>query len=390
MYQKYSVFNTIKSLVTNILSTNQRKILKPIVFKNSPTSCSPENQKSKHNWLLFYCFFCLAACQADPSPRKQSYVKKQIINKSVKNIYNTSVDILFIIDDSISMKDMQNLLVKNADLFINQFLNTESIDYHIGVTTSSITHPAFNSVAPDGKLNRCNKLAKEKKYNFPSYVDRKTPDASLCLKEMMKVGVKGSNFEQFLNIPLLTISRSLIDSTLDFYRPDAHLAIFVITDANDQSEMTPLQAYQALLDLKEGNEKKLHYAAGITTFLMPDQGCIDDDSGFPFKIIETTKFFGPRGYYFNLCQSDYGKSLAHFASHLIESTLTVNLKSLPDLSSIEVYYEHENGIQRIPNGSTGWNYNARKNTIELSRNIHLEKRGGQFEIKYEPLYTPEY
>ena len=280
---------------------------------------------------------------------------------------------------------MQNFMAKNAELFINQFLNTEFIDYHIGVTTSSVSDNI--SVAPDGKLNYCGKLTKEKKYNPFNYVHRKTPDADLCLKEMMKVGVLGSVTERFLNIPSLTFSKTPTHS-LDFYRPDAHLAVFVITDTKDQSNMSPQKAYQFLLDLKKGDEKKIHYAAGIVTFEMPDQGCIQDD-GFPSKLIEMTKLFGPRGYYFNLCQFDYGKDLAHFASHLIKSVSTIHLDRLPDFPSIEVYYEYKNGIQKIPNGPMGWSYNAEKNAIELSRNIQPEEEGGQFGIKYEPLYTPE-
>ena len=102
--------------------------------------------------------------------------------------------------------------------------------------------------------------------------------------------------------------------------------------------------------------------------------------------MKMTKLFGPRGYYFNLCQFDYGKDLAHFASHLIKSVSTIHLDSLPDFPSIEVYYEHKNGVQKIPNGPMGWSYNAEKNAIELSRNIQPEEEGGQFGIKYEPLY----
>ena len=341
--------------------------------------------------FLFSLLYCFVACQVDPSPKKQPRVKKQIIDKSVTDTYKPFVDILFIIDDSRSMDEKQNILAKNAELFINQFFNTELIDYHIGVTTSSVSETG--SVAPDGKLNRCNNLAEEKKHNFSRYVHRKTPNSDLCLKEMMKVGGFGSGIELFFNIPFLTLSNSLTDSTPDFYRPDAHLAVFVITDTEDQSEITPHQAYQSLLNIKRGDEKKIHYAAGIVTFEMRDYKCILDDGDKPIlhpsKIIKMTKLFGPRGYYFNLCQFDYGKDLAHFASHLIESVLTIHLDRLPDFSSIEVYYEHKNGIQKISNGPMGWSYNAKKNAIELSRNIQPEEEGGQFRIKYEPLYTPE-
>ena len=233
----------------------------------------------KLKFLLSF-LYCFVACQVDPSPKKQPRIKKQIINKSVTDTHKPFVDILFIIDDSVSMDEKQNILAKNAELFINQFFNTEFIDYHIGVTTSSVSET--ESVAPDGKLNRCNNLAEKEKYNYSNYVHRKTPDADLCLKEMMKVGTRGSTLEHFLNIPSLTFSKTSTHS-LNFYRPDAHLAVFVITDEGDHSSMTAQEAYQFLLDFK-GDKRKIYYAAGIITFAIPDYDCVPVGSDFPMKL----------------------------------------------------------------------------------------------------------
>ena len=53
----------------------------------------------KLKFLLSF-LYCFVACQADPGPKKQLRVKKQIIDKSVTDIYKPYLDILFIIDDS--------------------------------------------------------------------------------------------------------------------------------------------------------------------------------------------------------------------------------------------------------------------------------------------------
>ena len=361
-------------------------------------------------FLLFHVLcFLLMGCQVDSGLKKHS-LPKQTVNQFVESHYNPSVDILFIIDNSESMKNVQSLLAKNAELFIDQFLDTEFVDYHIAVTSSSTReeydennyshpdHDSQRSVPPKpspkpkismGSLARCNELAGEQNYNYSNYVDRKTPKNDECLMEMMKVGIDGYIKEDFLSIPMLTLVESaLTRHHFSFYRPEAHLAIFVITDTHDQSGFSIEKSYGFLLDLKKGDKNKIHYAIGIITFQVFQYSCMRDRDVIPHKLMEMVELFGPRGFQFELCQFDYGKSLAHFANHLIESVLTVPLDFLPDVSTIEVYYDHKGGSQRIPNGANGWAYNTGSNAIRLSRDVHLEQTGGQFNIKYKPFYVP--
>ena len=338
-------------------------------------------------FILFILFFSFVTCGFNPRLKKVPLPVKVIRN--VESIYNPAVDILFIIDDSGSMRDKQELLAKNAEMFISHFLNVGFIDYHIGVTTSS--HKDRISVAGDGKLNRCRELEGQyRKEKYFNYVDKKTHRGEECLAEMMKVGTGGAGDEQFLSIPHMVFSGPVFKNyNTDFYRPSAHLAIFVITDAIDQSKVKPENAYKFLVDLKDGAEQKLHYAIGTVTFKMPSCSLDNKTQGPNKKLKKMVSFFGLRGYQFNLCQSDYGEDLAQFATHLVESVLTIPFSSLPDISSIEVYYEYAEGIQTIPNGPQGWSYDADNNTINLSKDIQLEGEEGKFQVKFQPLYTLE-
>ncbi len=365
-------------------------------------------RKLKTVIIFFHCF-CFLGCQADSGPKKHSRLTKKLAKKSVVS-YNPAVDVLFVIDDSGSMESVQHLLAKNSAIFIDEFLDTEIIDYHIAVTASSsalylqAVPPGSKKVHPDtqtshvpvqnassriygGVLKRCKKLSEEH-HIYSNYVDRHTPEGAGCLSEMMKVGTSSPGPEEFFNIPFSALSGKMLVKNFAFYRPEAHLAVFVITDSYDQSGLTPQESYLSLLKLKKGEEKKIHYAAGVITTEMLQYEC-DQEESPPSNIIEMVKLVGDRGYYFNLCQYNYGKGLAHFANHLVDSVLSIPLDPLPDVKTIAVRYDYKGGSQWIPKGFGGWTYDVDNNTIHLSRNIKLEKTGGEFSIQYELFYMPE-
>ena len=348
---------------------------------------------------IIITFLCFMGCQGDPGQKNQVPVTKQIINESVTDIYTPAVDILFIIDNSGSMSDIQELLSRNAQLFIDEFLDTELIDYHIAVATSTAGSPSspgpmrrgisYNG-PKDGELTVCKNLADKTGYNYLNYVDRNTPRANECLKEMMEVGDDSQTNEQFFNIPDLVLSRQNPSEKSPFYRHHAHLAIFIITDSFDQSKITAKDFYYFLLNLKGDNEQKLHYAAGIVTLPLPQYKCVSERSGLPPGFIELAKLLGNRSYIFNICQFDFGKDMARFASHLVDSTLVTPLNSIPDIPTLEVWYNYKGGSQLIPKGPEGWSYNTKNNTIHLSRDIELEKTGGRFDIRYEKFHRSKF
>ena len=354
--------------------------------------------------VFFYCF-CFMGCQVDPGSKKETHLEKLV--STLTNVYNPAVDILFIIDDSGSMESVQELLAKNAELFIDRFLNTEFIDYHISVTSSSALlhsrsrtsgHPdAYNSPTQissprvyGGDLMRCKNLAEERKYPYFNYVDRDTPEGDRCLSEMMRVGLRSPGPEEFFTIPMLALSgKMLIGKNFNFYRPEAHLAVFVITDSYDQSGLVPQEAYKFLLDLKKGDEKKIHYAAGIVTSQVFQYDCKNEEEP-PTNFIEMVELFKDRGYQFNLCQFNYGKDIAHFANHLVDSVLSIPLDRLPNVDSMEVRYNYKGGSQLVPNGPGGWTYDTESNIVHLSKNIQLEKTEGKFSVNYEPFFTSKW
>jgi hypothetical protein len=289
--------------------------------------------------------------------------------------YNPKVDILFIVDDSGSMGKFQDRLAANADLFIDQFLKARFIDYHIGVTSSTERSTFWGSKASAGKLHETLGVR---------YVDRETKDPEFVLKGLLDLGEGGDATERFLSIPRLALSEfNLNNHNRGFYREDAHLVIFMLTDTYDQTHLRAETTFDFLLKLKNGNRNLLHYAASIVTIEKTDCQS-ESDVNLPVKLTRLAELFGQRGYRFNICQSDYGKDLARVATGIVDAVSTLYLEDLPDVTTLQVLY----GDKLIPNQEVGgWTYDFTLNAIHLSPEIDVVgANGDNVSVRYEPIY----
>ena len=365
-------------------------------------------------WIVCFFCFCLLGCQAKPGQKEIPRLEKKTISQVVEDHHNPNVDILFIIDNSSSMGSYQERLKINASLFVNHFLNVSFIDYHIGVTTSSgipynsiignyahYTNPTPHFLNPLYNGGMLVEGVSEQDGSEYHYVDKNTPGGDQLLADMMSVGRGGNGTETFLDIPENAFSNKKYELHNDgFLRPEAHLAVFVITDTDDQSGTLPQQAYEYLLDLKGGDEKKLHYAAALVSTERENCGfdLIYGKPSVPNLLMEMVGLFGDRGYSFDLCKSNYGEELAHIARSIVFSILNIDLDDLPDISSIRVCYRDgasrerefcEKG-QEIFSGPDGWSYDIERNAIHLSPNVLLEDRlNGRFDIQFNSIYSPD-
>jgi len=267
--------------------------------------------------------------------------------------FNPSVDILFVIDDSGSMWTHQNNLRVNADLFTAGLLNNKFVDYHIGVISTSVQKQW--SGAGGGEL-----------YGRVPWIDRSTPNGAQVLKDNIMIGTNGDVTEKVFD-PLV---KALTDPVLSnqnagFYRPSAHLAVVVITDAEDQSVLyDPLQTTAFLFGLKGGISQKI-LTYGVIVPSLDATDCSRDSWDKPLRL---EQFFDlTKGSYYGLCDSDYGTKLARIGADLVERVgRRVLLDRRPILDTVRVTY----GSQEItPDADFGWSYDAGENSIVLGRRI---------------------
>lgn len=300
----------------------------------------------------------LLSCSADPGELKVPNVLGEKLTTDADYFTEVKVDILFVIDNSGSMSDFQSKLRDGLSEFTKIFYKNKLLDFHIGVVTSD------NSVLKT--LGRGG-----------AFVDRKTIDGQEILKGLLNVGTSGGATEKFFNISVDALTPPLVNSSNSgFYRQEAHLAVFFLTDADDQSSYSPEDFVEGLLALKRGRAEKITLVGGV---LPVGVACNRSGEPDPEKIEEAILLL--EGERLDICEPDFGAELARISNEIFKNISFVPLDVLPDPGTIQIKF----GSQIIPNAfGTGWTYNLKENKIYFGADLELkeEPQGTRLQITF--------
>lgn len=299
----------------------------------------------------------LLACQGTSrslAPAPTVYQEKQVQANSVKINVRSEVDVVFVIDDSGSMRAHQANLINNIQSFANGFSRNNLIDFHIGVLSvydsrrfgeydfekhSRVSEGVVKETDRDGKrlfdvpgqfkqlkvAQGREDLLKEQPKNFivkkEGYVE--------VLKEILNVGVpkyeartteraeaQGSEYEESFTPVIAALSEPLASTAnKGFLRKSALLVVIFVTDANDVSQLTASQFVQMLSDIKGKGNFALY---GVLNPTYGSQDCRQDPSGPPTKIESAITSTG--GSIFNMCEN-YGTQLAKVGQMVEDRTV---------------------------------------------------------------------
>jgi len=255
--------------------------------------------------------------------RGTDFIFHQVDEPSQKNEYthplkalegNNKVDILFVVDNSMSMGTHQANLEKNAAIFVNEFVNFSRLDWRIGmVSTDKKDEPFIGLKAGD-------LLDKTRKKPVEAFQDA-----------VSALGIKGIGIEMsFFN------ALQGLRNYPDFVRPGSTLAIIIISDAIEQSNMRGPEFLHELQAIQGGKGQAVVYGVLASPEFKCPAGAGEEDNIYstsPYKeAIE-----GSRGRKFSLCD-DFGSSLAALGADLVTRTDRpfIQLKSRPFLKSIRV------------------------------------------------------
>ena len=299
------------------------------------------------------------ACSSDS---QSQYLTPEIQEEKVNEGKSTAdfapeVDILFVVDNSGSMNTHQQNLAKNIELFTNEFLRQPFISYHVGVITTESR----------GSTDKCcGKLQ-----GSPAFVKRNTPDSNRTLAKNLMVGTS-TTATSGKEAPFDSVIKALDPDLLKghnagFLRPNAALAIFFVTDAEDQSEASVRTIFNYLVNLKGGYRDRV-FAFGAIIPTTEFRCKRDDEKVTPLKIesfLRLTKNSGPN--LMNLCATDFGTNLARAAAQIVDSIgRKVFLNRIPDVNSIRVKI----GNEYLANEPlAGWTFNPEENAIVFGPNI---------------------
>jgi hypothetical protein len=265
-------------------------------------------------------------------------------------------DILFVIDNSGSMDAHQKTLAEMSDEFLKQFVN---VKYKMTAISTDKADPLKNAFITNNSADPIKELA------------------SL----ITSFGTSGDATEQVFG---RTNDFLKSETGKDFLRPNTALEIIVITDEEEQSQVT-------VIDMMSLSSAKKFTFSGLLPVPNPNL-CPRYSSPNNGKLEELISRTG--GLLLDLCkdQAALSSDYENLAKEIIKRSLH---KGVPiskfvfrdpvDMNSIKVYY----GTQIIPRGfiGTGWIYDETKNAIIFGGDIILSEqpKGTKFTIQYDIL-----
>ena len=345
-----------------------------------------------------------------PGPSDKPEAVTEGGNVAEKRIFDPKVDILFVIDNSTSMNTHQRNLKKNIREFTNAFTGTAQVKYRVGVVGTHDPETVTEGKVgyyPVGKLRMLhdqepNPLAPNAGLNKPPYYIPALPVD--YLGNTLRIGTIAPKDGGPEKEEMFSPVKAALDGTRDadnggFYRPDAHLAIVFLTDADDASSIAPTELYDFLLELKKGS----HEAISAYGALSMSEGCkrdpglvVKDAAGNVVKVLQpekiesfiskthTARGENAKSAIFDLCDDNFGKGLSKIGQMIQESTISemrIPLSHVPEVKTLVVTYDG----RQLPGGEA-WKYDSTSTTIVLNgRSKAFEVRGKEVKITYVPM-----
>ncbi len=215
------------------------------------------------------------------------------------------IDVLFVIDDSASMKNDQEALAANFKSFIESFITSE-VDFHLGTVTTDMIKPGRKGelVLPGSPMVR---------FLVPS-----TPNLTLAFEAMANVGVNGSPDEKGLAAARAALSEPLLSgANKGFLRKEADLGIVIVADEDDHDSDTVANYVSFFKGLKTD------IAAMSISSIALQNGIICSTANW--RYVQVARAFGPRGLV-SSCTPDYAETLKAIGGRLVGSHCVIGLK----------------------------------------------------------------
>jgi len=293
------------------------------------------------------------------------------------------VDVLFIVDDSFSMSDKQQLIKDELPLIVE--LATEwSQDYHLAVTTT-------DTILVNGQFQ-----------GFPPFVTADTPNGVEIFSQNLVVGTTGHYIERGLEgaylalysrsqrtdiaclnlpnqcpaddgegVPLICVDGFCSGVNYGFLREDAELVIIIISDEEDASER-PVPFYiNAFANLKGPNSG---VGVVVHSAVVLPSGCLGG-FGIPgMRYIQVSEAFG--GVVADLCADSFSEAFADVGLRTFGLPDRFYPTLPPDPATIEVR------VQGAPCHEWSWN-NATHSVIFDQGASCMPGHQEEVEIEYD-------
>lgn len=255
------------------------------------------------------------------------------------------VDILLVVDNSCSMAPYQSELASNFQSFIQFFVDVD-VDYHIGVTTTTVTEPWAGGSCSQQDINR---IPEPGHLVFDKVIDSETNNAEQLFSQLVNVGTCGSGSEMGLEAAALALGPEADPS---FLRDDAELSVIFVSDEQDGSPLgvnNYLNEYRA--SKTDGGRESMDVSALVVT---ERDSCnnqqLQAGASEGTRYVDVANQSG--GVIGNICADDFASIVTDLSLNSSRLNDTFYLSSRPDLSTLSV----EVNAEAFPCEDGSWTY----------------------------------
>jgi hypothetical protein len=347
------------------------------------------------------------------------------------------IDVLWVIDNSGSMQSSQDNLTANFASFINEF-QKKGYDFHMAVTgtdawrakymntgtATGLANATILSRARTGRINFATSPYSQATDSGVNIIDSLTPNLSQVFVTNATQGINGTGDERAFSSMKVFLDYS---ANSDFRRPDAFLAVIIISDEDDFSGNTSYPIFSDYNTDEGGpsNDPNLHPM--VLTAPTPDDptdtyylykdarldtvqsykdylnglyGSTDNYSVNMIGVLDTAcrttlnnqvggRRLGRRyaqladmtnGVKTSLC-GNFGDSLQLIAQSTLKLTAKFKLTREPDPASISITVD---GVTVPQNASSGWTYDPTDWSITFNGDS-VPPQGSNVQIFFTPL-----
>lgn len=328
------------------------------------------------------------------------------------------IDVLFVVDNSGSMDNFQAQLGANFSSFINRFI-TKGYDFRIAVTTTEAwRYPKFMSAfGTCSGYSYCNeyrtifrKGATSSNYVLDNVVyDLTQPSEQQRLKDDFisnaHMGVDGTGDERALSsfqaaLQYTTYTAGGDTPNKNFHRPDAFLAVVMISDEEDFSHtgtglnenpsnpnLIPVANFKTFLETFTGGSASVDFS--VSTISILDSACLttlDPDGSILRKIgyryMQIADLTG--GSKNSLCVP-FDTTLDSISAQIEEQGSAVfPLVKRPIVTTIKLTVD---GIIVPQSDTNGWSYHAEANVVRVNGAQYKPNNGSEVKLTYYPDLT---
>ncbi len=266
----------------------------------------------------------------------------------------SSVDVLWVIDNSCSMTEEQQALEQNFGSFM-QYFTASGLDYHVGVVTTDMT-----SNRESGRLVVDSQ-------NTQRYIDNTfaEADAVATFGRRAVLGTDGDSDERGKDAVHAALVDHVNGVNAGFYREDAALSVVVISDEPDFSTIRVNTFVTWMRGLKVSDDM-----VSFSSIVGPlPTGCTPPGGGWDATpaeagvgYVEVTRDLG--GVEWSICSSDWQGALTELGLQAAGLKREFFLSLVPVESTIAVHVEPQDGEPTAPFvAGTDYTYSRARNSI---------------------------